>query len=364
MKTLFTILLIASFSFSARVKDVARIDGLEEIPLVGYGLVVGLQGTGDGTQSAFTIQTTLNLLRNMGIEVPTDRIRLRNVAAVMVTAKQGPFQKRGQKMDIAISSMGDARSLEGGVLLMTPMMGPDQEIYALAQGALSLGGSMASTKSGRNTRRKNHTLSGQIPNGASIQKELKTALDFRANKQMWSLNEPDFSSVGLLVKAINAKYGEGTAMAIDAASIEVNTPADFSTQPIAFISEIEQLEFTPNSIARVILNEKTGTIVAGSDVRISEVAVSHGNVTIEIGSEESVSQPNALSAGRTASVINEQLAVQEEEKPPEMKVLPAVNNAGELASALNSLGVHPRDIISIFQAIKKAGALHADLVLM
>ncbi len=363
MRILTFISLMVLNLWSARLKDMGRLDGLEEIHLVGYGLVVGLAGTGDGPQSSFTVQTTVNMLRNMGIEVPDEKIRLRNVAAVMVTSKLEPFHKKGGKIDVSLSSMGDARSLEGGTLLMTPLIAEDQEIYAVAQGAISVGGMSASTPRGKASYRQNQTLSGQIPNGGLIKREWGTSLDLTRGEFLWSLNEPDFSSAQAVVVALQRNFGDSVAMAQDPATIKIQLPSEFESNPIAFIAALENVEFNPSTTAKVILNEKTGTVVAGADVRLSEVAVSHGNISIEIQAADSVSQPNPLTLGTTQSVISEQLKV-DGPKSSDMKVLPAITNVGELSTALNSMGVAPRDVISIFQAIKKAGALHADLVIM
>lgn len=353
--------LLSQLSWSARIKDVAQLEGFTEVQLVGYGLVVGLNGTGDGAQAAYTIQSTINLLRNMGIVVPEARIRTRNVAAVMVTANLKPFQKKGTKMDVTVSSMGDARSIEGGTLLMTPLQGPEGEVYALAQGALSVGGLSAQGNEGKASIRRNHILAGEIPNGALIQRSIITP-SLNGERMRWTLSQPDFSTSVNMATQLNATFGSDVAKAIDASTVELNFPKEEIPNLMLNISKAENTIITPETKARVILNEKSGTIVAGADVKIAEVAVSHGSIQININSEESISQPNAFSSGNTGSVINEQ--IESIENPLEMKVLPGVTNVGELASALNSLGVAPRDIISIFMAIKKAGALHAELILM
>jgi flagellar P-ring protein precursor FlgI len=363
MRIVLILMMLTVLSYGARLKDMGKLDGLQDQHLVGYGLVVGLAGSGDGTQSSFTIQTTLNMLRNMGIEIPNERIRLRNVAAVMVTATLKPFNKRGAKVDVSISSMGDARSLEGGTLLMTPLIGEDQEVYIMAQGALSVGGTSVSSPRGKASYRKNQPLSGQIPNGGIIKKELMSGLDLTKQNLQWSLNEPDFSSAQNVAQALQDKFGPTSAMAIDAATIKLNIPDTYKNNPIAYLSEMERVEFKPSIDARVILNEKTGTVVAGSNVKLDQVAVSHGNISIEINSSDSTSQPNPFSTGMTQSVINEQLSAKTKDNV-EMQVIPTISNVGELASALNNMGVAPRDIIVIFQAIKKAGALHADLIIM
>ncbi len=357
---LITVLVLTVSSQAARVKDVAKINGLENTQLVGYGLVVGLDGTGDGSRSSFTIKSVVNMLRNLGVEVPDETLRLRNVAAVMVTSEMQPFVKRGSRIDITISSLGDARSLEGGTLLMTPLQGPTREVYALAQGAVSVGG--LSVRDSKNRRRlaKNHVLAATISGGAIVKVEAPVT-NLNKSVLQWSLSAPDFSSAVAMTAALNKNF-TGTAKTVDAATVEVTVPKNFRNNVMAFIAQAENVSFRVASIARVILNEKTGTIVAGANVQISEVAVSHANVNINIGSAQQVSQPNALSQGKTTSIIQEKTQLKEDKY--EMKVLPAINNVGELSAALNSLGVTPRDVIAIFQSIKKAGALHAELVIM
>lgn len=347
---------------AARVKDVAQLDGVSNMQLVGYGLVVGLAGTGDGSRTEFTVQSVANMLQKMGVEVPADKIRLRNVAAVMVTAELPAFTKTGQKIDISISSMGDARSLEGGTLLMTPLQGTDGEFYAVGQGPISVGGSMQADHKNRRRRQKNHVLSGNIPNGAIVQKAMQVA-NMHTGVLRYILDQADFSSAVAMANAINVVFPQ-SALAEDASTVAIRVPRTEQQNLMAFIAQTENVDFELSTAAKVILNEKTGTLVSGSDVRISEVAVSHGNVVINIDMEEQVSQPNALSAGRTTSVTQEKVQMAQEEQMPKVKVLPSVTSAGELAQALNTLGVAPRDIISIFQAIKKAGALHAELILM
>ena len=353
----FLVAILVSQSQAARIKDVATLDGLGEVQLVGYGLVVGLNGTGDGTRTQFTVQSVANMHQKMGIVVPPEKLRLRNVAAVMVTGNLPAFVKPGKKVDVTISSLGDARSLEGGTLLMTPLQAADGEYYAQAQGAVSVGGVSAGKKSSYN---KGHTLAGSIPNGAVVHREVESA-NLKTGELRWILGEPDFTSAVAMAQALNNLF-PGAAQAEDAGSVLVTVPENQRGNYMAFIAQAEMAEFTPGAVARVILNEKTGTLVSGADVRISEVAVSHGSIVINVENTPQVSQPNPMTGGQTQVVNQQQTTVQEPR--PEMRVNPAVNNAGQLAQALNSLGVTPRDIIAIFQAIKKAGALHAELVIM
>ncbi|NLB63510.1 MAG: flagellar basal body P-ring protein FlgI [Fibrobacter sp.] len=362
MKKMISILALTAMTlWAARIKDVAYLDGASNMQVVGYGLVVGLAGTGDGNSTQFTVRSVANMLQKLGVEVPADKMRLRNVAAVMVTAEVAPFIKNGRKIDVNIASLGDARSLEGGTLLMTPLQGTDGEVYAVAQGAVSIGGGVASDSRNRARVRKNHALSGTMPDGGIVQREVLTQT-VGDGYMRWVLAHPDFSSAVSMAQAINEVY-PSAAQAEDAGSVRVNL-ALVKDDIMNMIARTENLEFTTSTVARVVLNERTGTLVAGTDVRISEVAVSHSNVMIQIDAQTQVSQPNAFSAGRTTSVLQEQVAMQGADATPEYKVLPGITNAGQLAQALNSLGVAPRDIVSIFQAIKRAGALQAELVII
>ncbi|MDR2580042.1 MAG: flagellar basal body P-ring protein FlgI [Fibromonadaceae bacterium] len=340
---------------AARVKDVATLAGVSEQQLVGYGLVIGLAGTGDGSNSQVTVQSVANMLQKMGIVVSSENLRLRNVAAVMVTANLPAFVKPGKKIDVNISSIGDARSLEGGMLLMTPLQAGDGEYYAQAQGAVSVGGVTAGGR--RNSVKKGHALSGSIPNGAIVYREVASA-NLRTGTLRWVLSNPDFTSAVAMANAINQIF-PNTAIAEDASTVLVNVPEAMRNDYMSFIARAEAAEFNPNTSSRVILNEKTGTVVSGANVQIDQIAVSHGSITIQI---ENTQTATPTFIGQATVINNQRVNVQEPQS--ETRVLPAISNAGQLAQALNSLGVSPRDIISIFQAIKKAGALHAELVIM
>jgi flagellar P-ring protein FlgI len=353
-----------------RIKDVANISGLEDVQLFGYGLVVGLDGTGDKTQTVFTAQTVVNMLKNMGINLPDQHLRLRNVAAVMVTSSLTPFKRKGTKFDVTISSMGDATSLEGGTLILTPLQGPDGIGYASAQGALATGGYDVRDR-GLIRMKKNHVLVGRIPDGAIVQREYSFNL-LNGKDLSLSLTNPDFTSAISMAKAINADFKRTAAAplakAVDAATVTL----EFSTlsqdtayrtmTPVEFISKVENLDFTVSSQAKVVVNERTGTIVAGGQVRISQVAVSHGGIKVEIVSQPEVVQPQPFTLGKTETTPNPQVAI--EEKSADMVVLNGTTTVSDLSQALNSLGVAPRDVIAILQAIKEAGALQAQLVIM
>ncbi|NLD92676.1 MAG: flagellar basal body P-ring protein FlgI [Fibrobacter sp.] len=364
-------LIVGSISAqNVRIKDVASITGLEDVQLVGYGLVVGLAGTGDKSQTVFTEQTIINMLKNMGIEIQDKNMRIRNVASVMVTGTLTPFKRKGTRFDITVSSLGDATSLEGGTLIITPLQGGDGTIYATCQGPIATGG-YDIRDNGLNRIKKNHTLVGRIPGGAIVQKEYEfNVLD---NKELsLSLSNPDFSSAVAMSDAINNEFGTNPpsvlAKAVDASTIVLDyslVTGDTTKRYMSlveFISRVENLTFNVYSQAKVVVNERTGTIVAGGSVKISEVAVSHGSVKVEIVSKPEVIQPQPFTMGQTASIPNSELAV--EEKDTDMVVLDQTTTVSDLAQALNSLGVAPRDVIQILQAIKEAGALQAQLVIM
>jgi flagellar P-ring protein precursor FlgI len=355
-------------NMGVRIKDVASISGLEDLQIYGYGLVVGLDGTGDRSQTIFTAQTVVNMLKNMGIELPDRQVRVQNVAAVMVTGTLKPFKRKGTRFDIVVSSMGDATSLEGGTLLLTSLQGSDGGLYASAQGPLATGGYDVKYKS-LVYLKKNHVLVGRIPDGAVVQKEyLFNALD--GKELSLSLSSPDFSSAVSMANAINQEFksvSSTIAKAVDPATVLLNYDviARDSIRNyvgiVDFISKVENVTFTTSSQARVVMNERTGTIVAGGDVRISEVAVSHGSIKVEVVNNPEVVQPIPYNP---QSAITPNPSISVEEKAPEMVVLKGTTTVSDLSQALNSLGVAPRDVISIFQAIKEAGALQGQLIIM
>jgi flagellar P-ring protein precursor FlgI len=351
-----------------RIKDVAHIAGIEELQLYGYGLVVGLDQTGDRYQTIFTEQSVINMLRNIGISLPERHLRLRNVAAVMVTGTLAPFKRKGTKFDVTVSSMGDATSLEGGTLILTPLQGPDGIIYGSAQGSCATGGYDVNS-SGITRVKKNHVLVGRIPDGAIVQREY--AFNILNGKELsLVLTNPDFSSAVSLAASINADFNsKKVAKAVDAATVSLDFASlakdslNRSSDLITFISRIENLGFTVSSQARVVVNERTGTIVAGGQVRISEIAVSHGSVKVEITNQPEMVQPQPFNlTGNTQTLPNPKTEV--EEKDADMVVLNSTATVSDLAQALNSIGVSARDVIAILQAIKQAGALQAQLVIM
>ena len=372
VKTLCILTMLGTVAFAQdgiRIKDVAAISGLEDLQIYGYGLVVGLDGTGDRYQTLFTNQTIRNMLKNLGIELPNQQMWVRNVAAVMVTGTLKPFKRKGTRFDVTVSSIGDATSLEGGTLLLTPLQGSDGHEFASAQGPLATGGYDVRYK-GAAYIKKNHVLVGRIPDGAIVQREyVFNLLDGR--DLSLSLTSPDFTSAVSMANAINTTFKNSPvpiAKAVDAATVRLNFDAlarDSIRNYLGlteFISKVENITFFVASQARVVVNERTGTIVAGGDVRISEVAVTHGGIKVEVINAPEVVHPLPLAQGQTTVVPNPEIMV--EEKNPEMVVLKGTTTVSELAQTLNSLGVNPRDVISIFQAIKEAGALQGQLIIM
>jgi flagellar P-ring protein precursor FlgI len=344
---------------AARVKDLAEIVGVRENQLSGIGLLAGLNGSGD--TAPYLSQAISNLLKRRGINVGADQARAKNAALVLVTATLPPFARAGTKIDVTVSSIGDARSLLGGTLLLTPLEGPDGKVYAVAQGAVlvggfSFGGAAASTQ-------KNHPTVGRIPNGALIEREVPMAPLGEENRLLVCLREPEFATAERLAHAIREALPV-SAVAEDGAAVRVSVPEDIVARGllVSLIARIGELEIEPDTKARVVINERTGTIVAGERVRISRVAISHGNLTITVREAPEVSQPAPLSNGETTVVPRTRLRV--EEQPGALYVLDAGVTVADLAQALNALGVSGRDLVAIFQALKAAGALKAELVVM
>ena len=344
----------------ARIKDIAEIVGVRENQLIGYGLVVGLDGTGDDDDSPFTYQSIVNMMKNLGITVKYDDIDVDNVAGVMVTAELPPFARAGTKIDVIVSSLGNAKSLQGGVLLMTPLRAANGEVYAVAQGPVSIGG-FNIRGGGRQRVQKNHPTVGRIPEGAIIERNVKSNLCNKSKLRL-TLRDPDFTTAERVENAINANIGLNCAIALDASTIDLIIPPKFKKNIVAFVSTIENITVEPDSIAKVIINERTGTVVMGEHVRISTVAVSHGNLTISIKEKPKVSQPKPLSKGKT--VVKSMRSISVEEGTGKIVVVPQGARIGDVAKGLNAIGAAPRDIIAIFQAIKQAGALQAELKIL
>jgi flagellar P-ring protein precursor FlgI len=343
---------------AARIKDIATFEGVRGNQLLGYGLVVGLNGTGDGSQSAFTPQSLSNMLRRLGIVVDPDKVRVKNVAAVMVTAEAPPFSRSGRTIDVTVSSIGDSKSLSGGTLLLTPLRGPDGTVYASAQGMVSVGGAFSASAGGASSQR-NHPTAGRIPGGAFLERDIVFELGSRRDLRLL-LRDPDFTTAARIEKSLNDAFGPGTAKAEDSGGVAVRFPEAQATNQVDFLSRIEDVSVDPDSPARLVFNEKTGTVVMGADLRISRVAISHGNLSIQVENAVQVSQPEAFSKGET--VVTDQPTIQAKEEPARVLVLDQGASIGELVKGLNRIGATARDMIAIFQAIRAAGALQAEII--
>lgn len=344
---------------AARLKDIADIEGVRSNQLIGFGIVVGLNGTGDKKGTLFTSQSVSNLLERLGVRVSPQDLKLANVAAVIATANLPPFAKPGSRLDVTLSSLGDASTLQGGTLLLTPMKGSDGKVYAVSQGAVSVGG--FSISQGGDTATKNHPTVGVISRGATVERAIP--FDLFANGQVRIvLRDPDFMTATRVQSAVNSYLGSGSAKAIDSASVVVPLDPQSAASPVELIARLEQVSVEPDSPAKVVVNERTGTIIMGENVRVSTVALAHGNLNVTIRQETEVSQPNALAQGQTAVVNNSDIKVGEE--GGQFSVIKETVSLREVVDALNNLGATPRDLIAIFEALQKAGALHAELVVM
>ncbi|MCZ7603254.1 MAG: flagellar basal body P-ring protein FlgI [Melioribacteraceae bacterium] len=343
-----------------RIKDIAYVNGDNSTQVIGYAVVVGLGGTGDSHRTSFTIQSISSMLKRFGITVPQDQIKTRNVAAVMVTATISNFLKPGSKFDVNVSSLGDARSLQGGTLLMTPLSDIEGTVYAMAQGPISVGGYELNSPTGNKVGR-NHVLAGRVPLGGILQVPLPGS-GFNTSALKVYLRSPDITTASNVSTAINQYFSQSIAMAIDPSEIEVQVPADRQQEVISFLSELESIEVATDYTAKVVLNERTGTVVAGSSVKIQPVTISHGGLNIAIRSYPMVSQPGAFSRGE-AIFFNNMVPYAQQDSTTAI-ALNAATNVQEVAAALNTLKVSPKDIIAIFQALKESGALTAELVIM
>ena len=342
---------------ASRVKDIADFEGVRDNLLVGYGLVVGLNGTGDSLRnSAFTAQSLTSMLERLGVATRGEQLKTKNVAAVMVTATLPPFARQGSRLDVAISALGDAKSLQGGTLLVTPLHGADGEIYAVAQGALAVGGFVAEGAAESVTR--GVPTAARIAAGAIIEREVEFELD-QMERVRVSLRNPDFTTAGRVAAAINGRLGEPVARALDASTVTLGVPPAFRGRVASLLAEIERLQVEPDQPARVLSDERAGIIVMGENVRIGQVAVAHGSLTVRITETPQVSQPNPLAEGETVVVPRTQVEVAEDGR--QMVVLDGGVSLRELVAGLNALGVSPRDLIGILQAIKAAGALQAEI---
>jgi flagellar P-ring protein FlgI len=363
----FLVLIAALLSWTpaegSRIKDVASIEGVRENQLMGYGLVSGLKTTGDSVVGApFTIQSLISMMNRMGVNLTLDpkQITAKNVAAVIVTAKLPPFAKPGTPIDVIISSIGDAKSLQGGTLLMTPLKAADGQVYAVAQGPVTLGGFIGGK--GGDTTSKNHSNVGRVPNGAIVEREVMS--DFSSWQSISVvLHQPDFTTALRLSEAVDHVFGKDTAMPVSAGVVRVALPRDYEGRMVEYLAAVEGLDIEVDQRARVIVNERTGTVVMGGHVRISTVAVAHGNLTIQVKTTLEVSQPGAPLIGNAAgqTVVTPEVETTVKEDPARFMLLEQSVTLSDVVRGLNSVGITPRDIVAILQALKAAGALQADL---
>ncbi len=360
----FVLLLAAAASWGAevhptvRIKDLADVAGVRSNQLVGVGIVMGLQGTGD--KGTMATQMLRNLMSQFGVTVDDKAVKTKNVAVVTLTATLPPFARSGQTIDVTVSTMGDAKSLQGGTLLQVPLKGADGNVYAVAQGPLLVGGFAAAGAAG--SVAKNIVTVGRIPGGAIIERDVETDFVAGGTQVNLLLRNPDFTTSERMAGAINAAF-KGTAWPVDAGRVAVVIPAQYAASPAAFIARVERLSLRPDSVARVAVNERTGTVVMGGDVRISSVAVAHGNLTVRITETPEVIQPEPFSrGGQTAVQPRTNITV--DEPANQLVALNATSTVKDLVDALNSVGASPRDVIAILQAVKEAGALQGELVVM
>jgi flagellar P-ring protein FlgI len=346
---------------TSRIKDLANIEGVRQNQLIGYGLVVGLNGTGDTLNNIpFTKQSLQAMLERMGVNIRGATIRTGNVAGVMVTANLPPFGTQGTRIDVTVSALGDAKSLQGGTLLVTPLLGADGNVYAVGQGSLSIGGGFAAEGAAASVTKGVPTV-GRIANGAIIEREIEFALNRLPNVRL-ALRNADFTTAKRIASAVNDFLGSKTAEPIDPSTVQLSIPGEFKGNVVALLTEIEQLQVEPDLSARIVIDERSGIIVMGRDVRVATVAVAQGNLTVTISESPQVSQPNPMARGRTVVTPSTRVGVQEDGK--KLALVKAGVSLQQLVDGLNGLGIGPRDLIGILQAIKAAGAIQADIEVM
>jgi flagellar P-ring protein FlgI len=344
---------------ASRVKDLTMVEGSRDNQLVGYGLVVGLSGDGDSNGAA-TLRNVANILQRYGITLNASDLKAKNAAAVMVTADIGAFLKAGSRIDVTVASLGDAKTLQGGVLLQTPLMGADGRTYAVAQGPLAIGGFLGGQGGpGGATVQKNHPTVGSISNGAIIEQEIPAPF-VHDNTLRLLLRDPDFNTAARMADAINHQW-PSAANPEDAATITVRLPSEFRGRNVAFVAQLGEIESVPDTLARIVINERTGTIVATSTVRLSQVAIAMGSLTITVTSNQGVSQPNSFSSGGQTQLVNSTQTTVNETKGG-FVVLREPPTIERLAAALNALGVSTREMMAIFETLKRSGALQAELI--
>src|SRR3982074_2797711 len=351
---------VVSATATSRIKDLANIEGVRQNQLIGYGLVVGLNGTGDTLNNIpFTKQSLQAMLERMGVNIRGATIRTGNVAAVMVTGNLPALGTQGTRMDVTVSALGDSKNLQGGTLLVTPLLGADGNVYAVAQGSVAVGGFQAEGEAAKITR--GGPTAGRIANGAIIEREIEFALNRLPNVRL-ALRNADFTTSKRIAAAVNDFLGVKTAEPIDPSTVQLAIPAEFKSNVVALLTEIEQLQVEPDLAAKIIIDERSGIIVMGRDVRVATVAVAQGNLTVSISESPQVSQPNPLSRGRTVVTPRTSVGVTEDGK--KFALVKDGVSLQQLVDGLNGLGIGPRDLISILQAIKAAGAIQADIEVM
>lgn len=340
-----------------RLKDLGFMRGVRDNELIGYGLVVGLRGTGDDFGATFTTQSVSTMLRRLGVQVDPKQLRLRNVAAVMVTTRLPPFSRSGVRLDVTVSSLGTATSLQGGTLLETQLVGADQKTYALAQGSLSIGGFEVSGRTGTGIQ-KNHLTAARIPQGATVETEFVPQAFMNATEIVWALRDPDFTTAARIAKVINEELKDEVANATDPSAVTIRVPEESVGQVALLVSRLEELEVEVGTRARVVVNERTGTVVASSDVRLGKAGVAHGGLVVEVREQFSVSQPGGFSGGSTKVIPQTDVRATEQKGDVHVVEGPTLN---DVVRVLNGLGATPRDLIAILQALHRAGALRAEL---
>ena len=358
MALVITVLMGAQPAQAIRIKELATFEGVRPNQIYGYGLVVGLNGTGDKNKTYFTNQSLANMLRRLNVTVPVDAndIKVKNVAAVMVTANLPPFVKPGTKIDILVSSLGDSNSLQGGTLLITSLKGVDDKIYAVAQGPLSVGGFSIAGNAG--TVQKNHPTVGRIVQGATVEREVPIRWQGKTTMSI-KLGQPDFTTSARMAEAINFRLPGASARPMDASTVTFDVPMNYRENLAVMVAELENLEVEPDAVGKVIIDERTGTVVVGERVKLSTVAVAHGNLSVQINEGVTVSQPGPFSQGET--VVAPDTTINVEEGADKLLLIERSTTIQDVVTALNAIGVTPRDLIMIFQAIKAAGALHGEL---
>jgi flagellar P-ring protein precursor FlgI len=354
------LVLISPAQAASRIKDIGRFAGVRGNALLGYGLVIGLNKTGDRRQTVFTQQTLVNMLQRFGLTLGSASSRVENIAAVMVTAELPAFERPGSRLDVTVSSIGDATSLQGGILIQTPLQGPDGSVYAVAQGALVLGGFSAGNETNGVTV--NHPTVARIPNGGVVERPVITGLAEVVQTMELVLDRADFTNSKRVSEALNTAFGGPIAVPMDGRSVRLSLPPDYQRRPVDFIAAVEAVSVDIDAKAKVVVNERTGTVIIGADVTILPVAIAHGNLSIQVETDFQVSQPNPLGLGQTV-VVPDQTVTAQEQRSNFVTLNPGAT-VEDLIRALNALGVTPRDTIAILEALKAAGALQAELEIL